>query len=432
MQNKKLLWMMFGLSCLATMILVSIGRYFDTVVTLIHTPVRKFVSTLNSDFYGEPLPLQYQQVYKIPEQHSLLQNNLSKQTLYDLEEQVQPIPEPNVDPIKDSNGKPVHHIAFIKAHKAASTTVQNIFLRYGYENDLVFALPRAGSTISTANTVRPGSILPPPPSRPYDILCSHVRFDREAFGRILPNDTKYIGIVREPFHQFQSNLQYYRQRFVLNIPGDKPVQEYLLHNDKYMKFGGNNIPSTYNKMAYDFGFPQDLFWSKDHDKIQRFLAKLDNEIDLVIVTEYFDESIVLMRRLLNWDLQYVLYGKLNSKKKKDPRLEIGSEEEGLYRKWAHLDYALYNFFLDKLKEKLKHQPPDFYEELAYFRSTRTKYDDFCKLSLDGGQSVILFEGSKWNTPFIVTKEQCKHLYIREIPFFNQLRARRILQLDRMN
>ncbi|XP_060077606.1 galactosylceramide sulfotransferase-like [Ylistrum balloti] len=336
-----------------------------------------------------------------------------------------------INPIQDLKSNPVQHIAFVKVHKAASTTVQNIFLRYGYENDLVFALPRAGSTISVQQTVRSDMILPPPPNRPYDIICSHVRYNREAFSKIMPNDTKYIGVVREPFRHFQSNLQYYRQRSVLKIPGNRPVLEYLLHNDKYMTFGGN-IPTTYNRMAFDFGFPDALFWSKNFTNIHQHLLKLDKEMDLVIITEYFDESIVLMRRLLNWDLKYVLYGKLNSKRKKDPRLEIGPEEETLYKNWAHIDYELYNFFLNKLKNKLNQQPSDFFEELDYFRRTRTKYDNYCISSMHGGPAEISFEGSKWNKPFVVRKEHCSHVYIREMPFFNQLRARRKLQIERMN
>ncbi|OWF40397.1 Galactose-3-O-sulfotransferase 3 [Mizuhopecten yessoensis] len=228
---------------------------------------------------------------------------------------------------------PVRHIVFIKVHKAAGTTVQNIFLRYGYVKDLVFTLPMYDSTISIRRFVTGYNVRPPPKNKSFDI----VRFSRESFSKVQPNDSRYIGIVREPFHQFQFNLQYYRQRYVVNIPGNKAVLEYLLHNDKYMRFrGGGGNTSTYNRMSYDFGFPDSLFWSKDQDEIENYLMKLDNDIDLVMVTEYFDESIVLMRRLLNWDLKYVLYGKLTEKKKKDPRLQIGSIDEKLYRNWATL------------------------------------------------------------------------------------------------
>lgn len=325
-------------------------------------------------------------------------------------------------------GEPVRHIAFIKVHKAASTTVQNIFLRYGYEHNLVFALPKRGSIISKRKSIRTDNILAPPKNRSYDIMCSHARFNKEACQKILPTDTIYIGIVREPFGQFQSNLQYFRPRDVLNIPGNKPVLEYLLHNDMYMK-EGQPIPSTYNSMAYDFGFPDDLFWSNDRTGIQNYLLKLERDVDLVIVTDYFEESVVLMRRLLHWDLKYVLYGKLNAKNKRHPRLQIGTDEEKLYKSWARLDYALYYFFLEKLLENLQQQPPDFYEELAYFKQIRSKYDTFCLsvINDDIGSTELWFAGSAWNKPFVITKGNCKMLHIREIPFLDKLRARQRLR-----
>ena len=36
---------------------------------------------------------------------------------------------------------PVQSVAFAKTHKAGSTTLQNIILRYGYLRDLTFAIP---------------------------------------------------------------------------------------------------------------------------------------------------------------------------------------------------------------------------------------------------------------------------------------------------
>ncbi|XP_021374356.1 galactosylceramide sulfotransferase-like [Mizuhopecten yessoensis] len=326
-----------------------------------------------------------------------------------------------------TNGIEVRHIAFIKIHKAASSTVQNLFLRYGYEKDLVFALPKSGSTVSIRSSLTPNNVLPPPKNRTYDIFCSHARFNREAFGKVLPNDTTYIGIVREPFQHFQSNLQFYRQKYVVNISGRKPVLEYLLHNDKYMQSGGH-IPSTYNRMAYDFGFPDELFWTNDQNEIQKYLLKLDRDVSLVIVTDLFDESIILLRRLLNWDLRHVLYGKLNSKRRSDPRLQLGQVEEELYKNWARIDYIIYNYFLEKLREKIQRQLPDFHEEVAYFKGIRVMYDRFCLSAITdhNGKHDISFPSSAWNKPFVVTREQCKLLHIKGIAFVDKLRAKQRL------
>ncbi|OWF50788.1 Galactose-3-O-sulfotransferase 3 [Mizuhopecten yessoensis] len=319
-------------------------------------------------------------------------------------------------------GNPVNHIAFIKVPKAASTTVQNIFLRYGDEQNLNFALPRGRGGAGGELTSQ--FFFPPPKNRRYDISCTHVKYNRTHFSRALPTDTTYIGIVREPFSHFRSLIKFTRPKFVLDMPGENPVLEYLSRFEKYR----NKTKITYkgwNLMARYFGFTDDLILTMDQILIQKYLLKLDEEMGIVLVFEYLEESIVLMRRILNWDLKYVLHGKLRVNKVEDNRLKFGTNVEKLHKSCYQLDYQLYEFFVQKLKEKLKDQPPDFYDELAYFRRTRMKYEDFClsSISNDDNNASITFEGSAWNRPFVITWEHCKKLYIHDVTFLAMLKEK---------
>ncbi|OWF48730.1 galactose-3-O-sulfotransferase 2-like [Mizuhopecten yessoensis] len=314
-------------------------------------------------------------------------------------------------------GDPVNHIAFLKIHKAASTTIANIFLRYGIERNLVFALPRGKGGGGPSLTSR--YFFPPPRNETYDISCGHVRYNRDEFSRVLPNDTMYIEVVREPFSLFQSFINCFYPKNVLDIPGNNPVLDYLSHTEHHIKYQGyidlQQMAHEFNMMAIEFGFPEELFWDRNQTKIQSYLRKLDKEMNIVLVVEYFDESIVLMRRLLNWDLKDILYCKTHVrgyKRKTKSRLQFGSKEEKLYKERSYLDYALYDFFLHKMKEILKHQPPDFYEEVAYFRKTRIKTEQFCKSTTTDYQNMneVLFEGSKWNKPFVINKRFYEHVF----------------------
>ncbi|XP_060069956.1 galactose-3-O-sulfotransferase 2-like [Ylistrum balloti] len=314
-----------------------------------------------------------------------------------------------------SKGWPANHIAFLKIHKAASTTVASLFQRYGKENNLVFAIPRGHGGGGTALTSR--FFFPPPKRGTYDITCGHVPYNREEFSRVLPNDTLYIGIVREPFSQFRSFVRFFRPKNILSLSGDNPVLRYLSQNESHMEFQRYTVTRVrskihdFNMMANEFGFPESLFQSRDPKQTQIYLRKLDEEMDLVLVVEYLDESLVLMRRLLNWDLKYILYISLHVNKIEDPRLQFGSKEESLYRARSYLDHALYDFFAHKLKEILRRQRVDFYEELAYFKKTRMKFNHFC-LYFDSGTLVnttISFERSEWNQPFVITRKHCQQL-----------------------
>ena len=45
----------------------------------------------------------------------------------------------------DQCSTPKNNIVFLKVHKAASSTVQNILMRYGAERNLKFVLPKRGN-----------------------------------------------------------------------------------------------------------------------------------------------------------------------------------------------------------------------------------------------------------------------------------------------
>ncbi|XP_060074561.1 galactose-3-O-sulfotransferase 2-like [Ylistrum balloti] len=319
-------------------------------------------------------------------------------------------------------GEPVNHIAFIKVPKAASTTVQNIFLRYGYENDLEFALPKLRPAGGDSLTAR--YFYAPLNKKFFDITCTHIRYDKEQFHRVLPDDTAYIGTVREPFSRFRSFVRFIRPKSVLDIPGNDPVLKYLSREKEFRTRTGEHIINC-NGMAWYFGFPYELYLTRNHHLIDDYLLQLDKEFDIILVMEFLDESIVLMRRILNWDLRHVLYAKLRVNKLEDTRLVFGTTEETLYKRCGYLDYRLYDYFLNKLKEKIKRQLPDFNDEVAYFRKTRAKYDDFClsSLSEDLKNAVMTFEGSPWNAPFVITSEDCKKLYIHDVEFLQKIQEK---------
>ena len=49
---------------------------------------------------------------------------------------------------------------------------------------------------------------------------------------------------------------------------------------------------------------------------ESFIDRTEREFDLIMITEYFDESLILLKRLLRWEFQDIVYTKLRSKKKK--------------------------------------------------------------------------------------------------------------------
>ncbi|XP_076114331.1 galactosylceramide sulfotransferase-like [Mytilus galloprovincialis] len=323
-------------------------------------------------------------------------------------------------------------VAFVKVHKAGSSTAQNIFLRYGESRNLTFVISRVrdhqfDNVISLQSSLNNDNILPPPPNRTFDILCCHVLYDNEAFHKYMPIDTAYIGIVREPFDQFLSTLNYFRPSHILkDIIAENKVLKYLQYPTHYE----NGLPYrwsyTNNRMAVEFGFPSSLFHHYSEEDSMNYLSKLDKEFQFVIVMEYFTESVVMMRRILGWTIKDVLYLRKNTARKS--YLFVDNTNRYLYERFAKLDYDLYNFFYRRLWSQIQKEGLDFHLELLYFDRLREGVEDYCILKAHHSKGYYV-ESSKWSTSFTVTQKDCEYLNMHEISFVKKIRYRQYDYLE---
>ncbi|XP_060593024.1 galactose-3-O-sulfotransferase 2-like isoform X2 [Ruditapes philippinarum] len=309
--------------------------------------------------------------------------------------------------------KPSTHIAFLKVHKTASSTAQNVFLKFGDENNLTFVLAHTKgesgwlNVISYTNSVTNTNVVPPPPGKHYDLLCCHVIYDRKSFEAILPPDTEYIGIVREPISRFQSAVKYFSPNFILRLPGKTPLSIYAKNPLAFEPENPRNS-QTNNRMATEFGFPTELFPGKElngsQTDIDKYLSKLDKEFKFIIISEKFEESMVIMKRLLNWHTKSILYldknvgGKITNTRKILPPENIED-----IRKFLYLDTAVYNFAMRRFNKYVEDAGKEFSDEVENFKSLREKVITYCHQS----KALSMFiQATKWYQEFTITKTDC--------------------------
>lgn len=324
--------------------------------------------------------------------------------------------------LPNNPGKVHHHIAFLKVHKTGSSTIQSLFLRYGFDRNLTFVVPSNKSefrnVISVYESVVPRrNIIPPPKDKHYDILCFHVVYNRTAFERIMPKDTKYIGIIREPFLQFDSTLRYFQPKEVFEKA--RNISTYLknpyLYESKDIRFSFTN-----NRMAYEFGFPSRLFKNFNSKQTQEYLKKLDKEFDVVIVNEYMEESVVLLRRILNWKVKDILYLTVNENERKHEIDNSELEKRQLYRQYAKLDYALYEFFLERLWRQINFHGQDIMREISYFKSLTKTVENFC---FSDSREGIFIEESPWSEGFSLVIRDCEKMDRSENDYVDKIVSR---------
>ena len=81
--------------------------------------------------------------------------------------------------------------------------------------------------------------------------------------------------------------------------------------------------------------------------VQAKISRLDSEFDLVLIAEYYDESLVLLADILCWDLFDVRYLKLNARKASKVS-NITEAARGSLETWLEADRKLYDHFAQKI------------------------------------------------------------------------------------
>ena len=85
---------------------------------------------------------------------------------------------------------------------------------------------------------------------------------------------------------------------------------------------------------------------EDEEKVSLKNSELDNQFDLVLLAEHFDESLVLLARMLCWDLMEVRYLKQNDRKAKKAS-NITEEAHAQLKTWLAADFGLYENYETK-------------------------------------------------------------------------------------
>ena len=282
---------------------------------------------------------------------------------------------------------------------------------------------RYPNIISLRETLHVNNTLPPPGGKHFEMLCNHVIYSRDAFRTFLPNDTIYIGILREPYEFFKSTLNYLKPGYLYNrIKTNIPASDYLKNPLRYEP-KSPMFSFTNNRMAVEFGCPVAVLSSGDKTKIVEFIKNVDADFKLVIIAEQFEESVVLMRRYLHWSTKEILYLDKNIARHKNETKLVGPYDRQMYKRWAKVDYALYEYFFKRLRDQIREEGYDFDEELLHFKEIRKMTSEFCSGDSDRTGARLVVQESKWSVGFEVTSYDCDLLKTSEIPFVQNIRLR---------
>lgn len=334
-------------------------------------------------------------------------------------------------------GPEIRQVVFAKVHKAASSTLQNIFLRFALDRNLSVLLPKQLTSIrEESKEILPQKVVPHPEGKMfYDILCNHVLYDEQEISKYFKDTAVRIAIVREPLKQSLSALKYFFSSWDkfqalhkgFNKHKKDPIHGFLNNpQDFYVREAGPSHSYINNRMSVDLGFElTDFEKSKRNEtKVKTFLHRLEAQFDAVLVADYFDQSLILMRRILRWPMKAILYLKVNvgTLKKlssvwhKQPNLN--SQTLNNFRKWDAIDFQLYHHFLDIFLKRINKELL-FNEELNAFRSIQMDVKYFCMYNAKA--KTLDVPKGQWTDAFTLSRTDCKLMTMSEPNFVEMVR-----------
>jgi galactosylceramide sulfotransferase len=271
-----------------------------------------------------------------------------------------------------------------------------------------------------------------------NIICHHGRYDRETLARVMPRDTVYVTILRHPVKQYDSTFNYmgFKKLLAIQDKGD-PLEKFLENPEKFLvnyllsedlRVNSDRLKLIRNGMAFDLGLNSSNF--DNSVEIESFLESLKREFDLVLLAEFFDESLVLLKDLLCLPLEDVTYFKLNVRKLQENTTHFSVKTINNMQRWNNVDFLIYRQFRDILKEKIaeKTRSKDgarFQTELKKLRAENVRMRQLClrnvtkTLTLQYGVVVNKLELNKGLDPR--TRAKCDDMRRNEVDYIKYLR-----------
>lgn len=244
---------------------------------------------------------------------------------------------------KSEGCSPTVNIMFMKTHKTASSTVLNILFRFGEKHKLKFAFPDGRNDFFYPSPFLCSQVKDYMPGDCYNIVCNHMRFHRQEVAKLLPPDAVYITILRDPVDLFESSFHYYRRAvpFTWQISGDNKLAEFLDNPLAFYSAEAFNSFYLKNLLFFDFGLDNNL--EADDPRVTSAIKILSEHFDLVLIADYFEESLILLKDTLCWTMEDILYFKLNARKTSSvsrltPELRVKALQ------WNGADWKLYQQF----------------------------------------------------------------------------------------
>ena len=293
-----------------------------------------------------------------------------------------------------------------KTHKTAGSTLGSILLRFGIDNNLTFALPKLLNKFGV-EPFRPDMLVTQPPIGGFHIFVHHVPFNKTSIQSVVKSDAKFVTILRDPVTRFYSAANFFNMATHFGLSRSKediysPKFPLSVLMDKIARCDHPFCEYTYNGQSYDLGqFHNETNLSVT--EITERIELIDKQFDLVLLQDFLDESLLLLRRLMCWSFDDIVYISMKIRNRGKPYPSVHSHIE-MIKKWNYVDVMLYEHFKRVLKERTNEYGPSFGDDLESFRNIKEEVVRRCENQKDQPRCIHLSKDVSGLTHLLLWRE----------------------------
>lgn len=325
---------------------------------------------------------------------------------------------------------PQTKIAFLKTHKCASSTIQNILFRFGEARQLNFVFPSRGNYLGRNEHFDRNMISTVPwKNLEYDIFAVHTMWNTSEIQSVLGAAQKptLISILRDPVDLFESLYSFAQWDKLFNMNIEKFANAVFINvsGADFSSIGGY---TGHNQMLHDFGLPEANSTNKAMVKAK--ILEIERDFDFIMIAENLDESLIMLRYGLCWPIHDITHLSINERQS-HYRRKLNDTTRTLLRQWLWADQMLYDHFLQVFRrkrsefgvrrlslEKIKLQKMNDYIK----KYCGVKESSFKNLKGDFKPSNLRVKGFKVNE-----KEECKAFARSELAYIDILRNDQVIR-----
>lgn len=137
-----------------------------------------------------------------------------------------------------------------------------------------------------------------------NVWLHHIYYNEKLFTKIIPNHDFLVTITRNPSERFVSAWNWYEHEGKLTIPLSTFIQSY--DNSKSCKVEPFHCENFEYRTGLD-STTAELVTKVNISNYYRLLSNILRRQLLVLVTDRYDESLIILANYLNWNVTNILY-----------------------------------------------------------------------------------------------------------------------------